>query len=918
MHHSASPPPAYTVDTRVGPYALVEEIGVGGMGSVWRASRIDGMMQRDVAVKLINLGMRTVAMRERFARERQILATLNHPNIARLYDAGVTDRGQPYLVLELVDGERIDSYCDRLRMPIAARIKLYLQVLAAVSHAHAHLIVHRDLKPGNIMVTANGEVKLLDFGISKLLDEAEPRADVTQEARVLTPDYASPEQLTNQPVTTASDIYALGVLLYQLLTGCLPYGAAARTPASLAKAIVEIDPPQASQTAITKISSEERVTETVLHSPTVASTGAASIDDRAQVRGSTPAKLRHVLAGDIDNILAKALKKDPYERYATVAEMADDLAAFLDLKPVKAQPDSLRYRAVKFTQRHRGAVAAAGLTVLAVLTGTATTTWQAIEARKQAAIAQAEASKANAIRDYMVDMFRAVGRESRFPKRGETTAKELLDDASARVQNSDPAIRDYLNRSFSEMYVDLDDITRAQRITLAWLNDTQARRPANFAAQIQAELAMALIEQRTGDANAALARITRVREQLKASGLERSEEYAAALNTLSYLEGSLGNDRSAKVSAERALAVARTLQRSDLVADALLNYASACTDIDEFDAAEKALSELVRLSETEFGPKSKRVADAWEQFGNVAYYKQDWKAAGQRYKAAMEIFETLAQDNHRDLILVGADYAVVLAQLGQIDEAAALRKRIDGLARARYKLTPSAGFMARVLKQLSISARAEGASDEAVRYAQEAIAVYATRTGKPLPINNAGLKLELAHSLSDAGALAQAAVARDEAVAVLQTQLADGSRRSRTTLVALSALSSRLGEFPRVKLLVSDALKAPLPEHLSRQTQARAYVALAAAAQTERDDETVKRATHGALAALDGVPTADANAIRAELALLDVDRAPGAQSCSKLAIAEHDMQRLQREGSPLRRSLRAKQRDCAPAHAALT
>jgi eukaryotic-like serine/threonine-protein kinase len=310
----------------LGAYTLVSPIGHGGMGSVWLAERSDGRFHGQAALKLLNAALVGRAGEERFKREGTILARLTHPHIGRLVDAGVSSTGQPFLVLEHINGRHIDRYCDDERLGIEDRIRLFLDVQSAVSHAHASLIVHRDLKPSNILVTASGEVKLLDFGIAKLLEDGTEGHAVTLLTHAgdmaMTPKYAAPEQVTGGAITTATDVYALGVILFELLSGQHPTGADAKTPAEFVKAVTEREP--------------------------------LRLSAAAAARGVNPAKLR----GDLDTILAKALKSDPAERYASVAEFADDLRRFLSHEPIAARGDALGYRAAKFARRHHRVVAA--------------------------------------------------------------------------------------------------------------------------------------------------------------------------------------------------------------------------------------------------------------------------------------------------------------------------------------------------------------------------------------------------------------------------------------------------------------------------------------------------------------------------------------------------------------------------------
>jgi len=395
----------------LGPYVLEAPLGQGGGGSVWQARREDGRYDASVAVKLLHLSLMGRAGAQRFVREGQILGRLTHPNIAHLLDAGVTPNGQPYLVLELVQGERIDHHCDARRLGIEQRLALFGDVLAAVAHAHAHGVIHRDLKPANVLVSAEGAVKLLDFGIAKLLADEADLAEATEltrdGGRVLTPEYAAPEQLRGEGVTTATDVYALGVMLYQLLTGQHATTPAGATSAQAMQATLEVDAPRASRAA-----------------------GQAT-DGVAGQRGLSPQRLARRLQGDLDNIVARCLRKVPAERYATVTALADDLRRHLAHEPVTARADTLGYVAAKFVRRHRAGVAGAVLTTLALLAGTAVATWQMFEAREQREEARAQATRSAATEDFLTVMVSEVGADG-----GAQTPRQMLDRGLSLLDSS--------------------------------------------------------------------------------------------------------------------------------------------------------------------------------------------------------------------------------------------------------------------------------------------------------------------------------------------------------------------------------------------------------------------------------------------------------------------------------------------------
>jgi eukaryotic-like serine/threonine-protein kinase len=361
----AAAPAQSRIGRHIGAYEIVEEIGHGGMGEVYRAVRADGQYDKQVAIKLVRVGLDTPALVERFRHERQILATLDHPNIARLIDGGATEEGVPYLVMELIEGRPIDEYCAEHYLEIKERLELFLQVCASVQYAHQRLVIHRDIKPSNILVTAQRVPKLLDFGIAKILDPA--GVSETTLLRPMTPEYASPEQIRGETITTASDVYSLGVVLYKLLTGRSPYPEKTRSALEFAKAVCEAEPARPS---------------------TVIRPKSLPHEFAGRPNGSNVEKSGRTLKGDLDNIAVKALRKEPARRYASVEQFADDIRKHLEGLPVTATPDSTSYRIRKFVRRHTAAVAAAALIVLAVTGGVAATLWEARVAVRERARAE--------------------------------------------------------------------------------------------------------------------------------------------------------------------------------------------------------------------------------------------------------------------------------------------------------------------------------------------------------------------------------------------------------------------------------------------------------------------------------------------------------------------------------------------------
>jgi len=356
------------------PYRIIEKVASGGMGDVFRAVRADGTFDKQVAVKVIQGARSTDFFLARFQNERQILATLDHPNIARLLDGGTTEEGLPYLVMEYIQGQPIDEFCKNNDLDVSKRLELFRTVCSAVQYAHQNLVIHRDLKPSNILVTSQGVPKLLDFGIAKILNPHSSEEGLPQTVtimRMLTPDYASPEQVRNQPISTASDVYSLGVILYLLLTGQIPYRVKTDSPQEMMNAICDTEPEKPS-TAAGRMASQD-----------VCATDPASFPGKTQTGRAKTDKLRKILAGDLDNIVLKALKKEPQRRYATVEQFSEDIRRYLTGLPVIAHKDTVGYRTYKFVSRHKLGVAAAALLVLSLAGGLIATLWQARIARAE-------------------------------------------------------------------------------------------------------------------------------------------------------------------------------------------------------------------------------------------------------------------------------------------------------------------------------------------------------------------------------------------------------------------------------------------------------------------------------------------------------------------------------------------------------
>ena len=527
---------------RVGSYALIEELGRGGMGRVFRARRADGQFEQEVALKLIAGGFPSEETRTRFLVERQILASLNHPHIARLLDGGVTAHGQPYFVLEMVPGEPIDQYCQTHRLSIEQRVQLVLDICDAVQHAHRQLIVHRDLKPSNILVAegpadAVGRVKLLDFGIAKLLDPEMADGSLTLQTRTgglpMTPGYASPEQVRGDSITTASDVYQLGLVLYELLTGQRPYSVKGRTPSEIERIVCEEQPTRPS-----------------------AAVTAASVT----AEGEGIHAVRRTLQGDLDTIVLKALRKEPERRYASVQQLADDLRRYLEGRPVTAHPDSWAYRGRKFVRRHQWGVAIAALVGMLLTAAVVALSVQNTRLAAERDRAALEATKKAHVQDFMIELFSHTD--------ASTTPEEVaaigdvLHRGTARVQRDladHPAIRADMLQAVGNVHRELEQYAAARPLLEDALATFEATYGAAHPSVAAAARDLAKVERADGHLDRAEALYRQARAIHEEEHADRSIRIAAATYDLAVVLHEKGEPAAAKALFDEALPVYRSV-----------------------------------------------------------------------------------------------------------------------------------------------------------------------------------------------------------------------------------------------------------------------------------------------------------------------------------------------------------------------
>ncbi len=655
----------------LGAYRLISLLGQGGTGTVWLAERCDGHFEGRAAVKLLNLALIGRSGEDRFRREGTILARLKHPRIAHLIDAGLSGAGQPYLVLEYVDGQSIDQYCDARALGIEARLRLFLDVLEAVAHAHANLIVHRDIKPANVLVSSDGQVKLLDFGIAKLVEQTTQwdatNGAVTREGgRALTPEYAAPEQLSGGAVTTATDVYALGVLLYVLLTGYHPAGQALGSPATLVRAIVDTDPPRLSDAGAGQTESE----------------GApASLAVR---RGTTSARLRRALRGDLETITAKALKKSPAERYRSVTELADDVRRFLRHEPIGARPDTLQYRTLRFVQRRAGAVATAAALVLLLGVLIAVHTIQVSAERDRA---QREAAKAVKVSEVLMGLLTAADPYANRQGSGEPTIRGLLDGGAGQVQKElagQPELQAELLTMMGRTYRRLGEYDTAQRLLEQALASGQRAFGAEHVRVAQTLDYLGVVQADRGDYPAAgrtLEHALRMRRTLL--GAEHAE-VAVTLAELGRVYQDQGLNQRAEPLHREALAIRRKVLGTEHreTAVSLSDLASVLRLGGTYAAAETLLRQCLDINRKTRGADHPNTSATLHDLALIAAATGNHRSAESQLREVLATQRRTLGERHPIVATTLNSLARVLLDQRRYDEAVAALQDGLGIARA--------------------------------------------------------------------------------------------------------------------------------------------------------------------------------------------------------------------------------------------
>jgi serine/threonine-protein kinase len=737
-------PPVVATGQRLGPYRILRPLGEGGMGTVYLAERED--VGAPVAIKLVRGGPHV----PRFQHERRILARLHHPNIARFLDAGVTDDDTPYVVLEFVDGQPIDAYCDARRLPVAERLRLFAEAGRAVQYAHQNFVVHRDLKPSNILVTEDDDgrpqVKLLDFGIAKLIsDDALDAPGLTRTGmRVLTPEYAAPEQVRGEPISAATDVYALGVLLYELLTGQRPYDVTGPSAFETEQAILTTEPERPS-TAVSRATTE---TEAEAIAP-----------DRA--RSTTLEQLRRTLRGDLDTIALKALRKEPERRYPSAEAFVDDIKRHLEGLPVTARPDTLRYRASKFVRRHRGSVIATVSAVLLLIGYAVTATVQAQRIEAQAAEIARERDKAEEVTAFLIDLF-----ESNSPSEalGDTlTADDLLERGQRRIEilSNQPSTQATLMGVVGDVYRTLGNFDRADSLLHRSL--AMHRAAENREEMVDVYSSLGLLRARQSEYLQADSLFRRALDLARERQGPLHLDVAAQLKHLATVQMRLGAFAQADSLGQRALHVLRETVGSDdpRYARTLTTLGLIYREQGRGDEAERVLREALAIQQSTIGELHPATVTTLNNLGLVLGVKGELEEAERWLRTSLRNRRALYGDTHPSLPVALQNLADVLHRRGEYDEAYPLYR--EAIAIGKQTVGRNSIDVASALNNLGLMLKRQEKLDEAESYYREAADIRKVLYGKYHP--------RVATSLLNLGRLHQARRAPEQARQVLDEGL---------------------------------------------------------------------------------------------------------------------------------------------------
>ncbi len=749
--------PGLDADRRIGPYKLIRELGRGGMGTVWLAARADEQFEKRVALKVVRASDSEEVLRF-FRRERQILAGLEHPNIARLLDGGTTDEGLPYFVMEHVEGVPIDRYCDEHKLSVPERLRLFEGVCSAVQHAHRSLVVHRDLKPGNILVTEDGTPKLLDFGIAKLLNPGVAGGGTHETVVAMTPDYASPEQVRGRAITTATDVYSLGVILYELLTGQRPYRVKSNEHVEVMKAVCESEPERPS-TAVGRTGERRQADGT---------TTTTTPEETGRLRHDTPQRLKKRLKGDLDAIILYALQKDPIHRYASVEALARDVHRYLDGQPITARKTSTVYRLRKLAGRHKLGVTAAAAIVALLVALAVTSTIQASRVRKERDRATEEAAKVTAMNAFLQE---ALGAADPWEKGSRNISLlDALRQAQGKAESSfqsQPLIRAAVLQTIGTTFANLAEFQEGEKaLRTALVLRTAAAGPRSAeVAESQASLANLYglwhrFDQATTAGQESLA-ITRALYGPK------SLQTANAMFALGQAYQRKGDLQALKPLAEEMLSIVRApvaptsspaqassgAERAKLEVQALGLLASVALLEENYVRMEAIDRERLDKIRARLPELRSELASAVNDLATAQLMNNDLKAAEANYKEAIAIDVADLGEEHPETLSARENLGNVYFRSKRYDET--LRSLDMVLAGRRKALGADAEPVGRTLANMATVYKEAGRLPESERTYREALAVLVPKLGEQ-NLDVASVRMSLGDALRKLGKLDEA------------------------------------------------------------------------------------------------------------------------------------------------------------------
>ena len=733
---------------RIGPYQLESMLGEGGMGMVWLASRADGLYQRRVALKLLRPGLADPNLRLRFTREREILARLEHPNIARLLDAGIGGEGQPYLALEYVEGVSITDYCQANNIGLEERLTLFLQICEAVSHAHANLIVHRDLKPSNILVTPGGEVRLLDFGIAKLLDDPEPApVHPRTEVRAFTLHYAAPEQVRGELVTTMTDVYSLGVVLYELIADTKPYRLRRQTDAEWEQAILAVEPLK----------------------PSVAT---LRTTDGSRSRCPDARRTARKLAGDLDNIALKALQKLPEHRYPSVEALSLDLRRHMEGRPIHARPQSVGYRLQKYLVRHRWALAGGGLAATVLIAALGMSLWQGRQAMR-------EAARAQAMQDFVIGLFDNAGAS----QQGNTfDARELLAAGERRGERelaNQPLAQAELLGVIARLRLGLGDYHESLALLEKQSRVLAIADYAPDSLRLQAATQHGRVLRLLGRSRQCVQAMTAMEAQLGTLQSRLPLAVAEFQSQNGRCRADAGEKQLARQMFDRSLTIRRSLKDEAGVAENLRDLAQLDVELGNADAGVRGYRAALAHLQAHGHARHPLAVEIQRSLALLYRNRGDTDAALASFQRARELAEDIHGPRHPLTQALRRHIAAVQVDLGQLAEADAELRRLHAMT--MESLGPNHRDAASSWNSMGIIAWERGDYDTAVRDVARAVGIW--RANESFQILPGGL--------FNYGMVLHSAGRYDEALAALEE-----SRQMRVSTIGAS--HALIGETDRM------------------------------------------------------------------------------------------------------------------------